>query len=394
MTRSVKYRKGGFVQDETPKTMDTMNESIVSQEQPQQQGQPQNQNLYMVMSEYISIQNFVIVILVFMLILSFLGVNLLLILGKFLQAITMFIQPLVDKIWSVFGYTTGTIINVSADTVGDVAKTSIDIAEGTVHSIGNLLQNSSNINGNLVLKSELNSAFVGEGPLVLTQPTPSPYYSYPAEVQQAPLPILPVPIPTPTPTIAQDFDSLLNTSPSSSSSATATTPFLNQWCLVGEFNGQRSCIEVGDPANCMSMQTFQDQQQCLGLEPGTSMNNSLAINQQIPVGQNWGIPPPPLMGPSQPGFPGQMGPVPGYMGPPPGQMPPPPPGYMGPPPGQMPPPPPGYMGPPPGQMPPPPPGYMGPPPPPPLAFPGAPPLLPPAFQGYPVPPINTNLNTN
>ena len=339
MAKSSKHRKGGNLQLETPKTIDVdtdMNTYAMDD------SAAQKQNLYMAMSEYISIQNIVIIVLVFLLILSFLGVNILLILGKILQGITRIIQPLIEKIWSVFGYTAGTVINVSADTVGDAAKTGIDIAEGTVHSIGNLLKNSSNMNGNLVLQNDLNIALVGEGPLILAQPTPSLYSSYPAKVGKMPLPN-PVQVPVPVP----DLDSILNTSPSSSSYANTTanaSAFQNQWCLVGELNGRKSCIEVENQANCMSGQIFQDQQQCLGIEPGMNTINNLAINQQNPVGQNWGIPPPP-----QP-FPGQM---PMHMPMPPQPLP--------------------------GQMPMP----M-----PPQPFPGAVPLLPPAFQGYPVPPIN------
>ena len=39
----------------------------------------------------------------------------------------------------------GAIINTSADIVGDTAKETVDIAEGTVQSIGNLLQNRDNM---------------------------------------------------------------------------------------------------------------------------------------------------------------------------------------------------------------------------------------------------------
>ena len=35
------------------------------------------------------------------------------------------------------------------------------------------------------------------------------------------------------------------------------------WCLVGEYQGNRGCIEVDDESKCMSGQTFPTQHMCL-----------------------------------------------------------------------------------------------------------------------------------
>jgi len=35
------------------------------------------------------------------------------------------------------------------------------------------------------------------------------------------------------------------------------------WCLVGEYNGTRGCIEVNDSSKCLSGQVFPTQQLCI-----------------------------------------------------------------------------------------------------------------------------------
>jgi len=91
-------------------------------------------------------RNMVILGLIILLLLAVLGINLLSVSGNILQSITNIFAPLILNILSLFGYATGTILNKTADVVGDTSKLGIDIAEGTVQSIGNLLKNSSNLN--------------------------------------------------------------------------------------------------------------------------------------------------------------------------------------------------------------------------------------------------------
>ncbi len=91
-------------------------------------------------------RNLIIIGLIVLLILAVLGINLLSISGNVLQYTTDIFEPLVFKVLSLFGYGAGTIINKTADVAGDTSKLGIDIAEGTVHSIGDLLKNASNPN--------------------------------------------------------------------------------------------------------------------------------------------------------------------------------------------------------------------------------------------------------
>ena len=284
-------------------------------------------NLYSTFSDYVSNKNIVIAILVILLIISFLGVNILYFFGGILQYFTGLIGPLLSQVLSVFGYTTGTIINKTADIVTDTAKVGIDIADGTAHSVGNLLKNSNNQQiplGQMDLENSM--------PVIVETQSP-------------------------------DLDQVLNTAPPSFSPTNPSFDNTNSsiqntissnkqpWCLIGEFQGRRGCVEVQDETKCLSGQVFTSQQQCMSSNSNTMTASNPVLRPPYANGtmMNWGMPPPPM-----PQFrPQQMGPPPGQMmmGPPPGQM------MMGPPPGQM------MMGPPPGQMMGPPPGQMmGPPP--------------------------------
>ena len=99
-----------------------------------------------------------IVILTILLIFSFLGINLLLDLGNFLQSIVVILTPLLTQILSVFGYTAGTVLDKTEDVATSVAKAGIDIAGGTVQSVADLLKNSSANNVDPQARSELDKS--------------------------------------------------------------------------------------------------------------------------------------------------------------------------------------------------------------------------------------------
>ena len=100
-------------------------------------------------NDMFSNKNTIIMLLIFLLILSFLGINLLNISGDIVQRISNIFGPVFVNFLSLFGYTTGTVINKTADVVADASKTGIDIAEGTAQSVGGLfLKASQNLNLN------------------------------------------------------------------------------------------------------------------------------------------------------------------------------------------------------------------------------------------------------
>ena len=84
-------------------------------------------------------KNVVILVLCVLLFFSFLGINLLDILSNFIKLIIRIFGPLISQLLSVLGFTTGTILNKSADVISDTGKTALDIAEGTVQNVGNLM---------------------------------------------------------------------------------------------------------------------------------------------------------------------------------------------------------------------------------------------------------------
>jgi hypothetical protein len=163
-----------------------------------------------------SSKNTVIIVLVSLLVLSFLGINLLVMTGDALQSVISIFKPAVDNILGTLGYTTGTVIDKSADVVGDTAKLGIDIAEGAVHSVGKLLKPSGN---NDQLNQSLNKS---NGPP--TNPSPD-----------------------------NATNSIQNPIASNKGA----------WCLVGQYGANRGCIQVDDQDKCLSGQIFPNQKLCL-----------------------------------------------------------------------------------------------------------------------------------
>jgi hypothetical protein len=174
-------------------------------------------------STMFSNNNIIIILLVVLLIFSFLGINILTILGNIFQNFVQIFGPLVSQILSIFGYTTGTVLNKTADVVSDTAKAGIDIAEGSIQSVGNILRDASNPNVNdktkYSLDNALNNSKVSSG-----EPN--------ADSSENPI-----------------------QRPISSGKQT--------WCLVGEYQGKRGCIEVNEHDRCLSGQVFPSQKMCL-----------------------------------------------------------------------------------------------------------------------------------
>lgn len=172
-------------------------------------------------------KNFIIILLLVLLILSFLGINLLAIFGNFIQTIANIFGPLVRQILSVFGYTAGTLIDKSAEIVTDTAKTGIDIAGGTVGSIGDLIKDASRTGVDERAKQQLDQSI---------------NFSKQSSTQSVKQP-----------------------EPDSTSNPIQNPITSNKagWCLVGEYEGRRGCIQVGEADKCLSGQVYPNQKMCL-----------------------------------------------------------------------------------------------------------------------------------
>jgi hypothetical protein len=133
------------------------------------------------------------------------------------------------QLLSIFGYTAGTVLNKSADVTGDVARTGVDLAEGSLQSIGNVLRDASRKNVNADAVSGLDSTLNAGTNLnsisnVYKEPAPSTTEN---------------PVQKPI-----------------TSSKTG-------WCLVGEYEGKRGCVAVGQQDRCLSGQVFPSQVNCM-----------------------------------------------------------------------------------------------------------------------------------
>lgn len=174
-------------------------------------------------------KNMIIGILCILLIISVLG-------SQYIIFIYNILINIVFKVLSFFGYNVGTLINSSADIVGDTAKLGIDIAEGTAHNIGDIIKNQS-------------SAISNETKL-----------DYVINSNNTSLPSLPPASNEKTPQIHKDEPIPDNTENPIQKPITANK---NNWCLVGEYQQKRGCIEIKDNDKCLSEKLFASKQMCM-----------------------------------------------------------------------------------------------------------------------------------
>lgn len=165
-----------------------------------------------------SIQNIVIVFLLMIILLPALGISTDS-LGKIIQQTVVVIANIISWVVSYIAFLTGNVLNTTTDVVSTTAKTGIDITDDTINSVGDLLIKASN-QDNLSLDDSLNRGTSSQNQLA--EP------SNPENPIQKPI------------------------------SANKTN-----WCLVGEYQGKRGCVEVSDSNKCMSGQLFPSQSVCL-----------------------------------------------------------------------------------------------------------------------------------
>jgi len=142
--------------------------------------------------------------------------------GTVIETIVSILGPFFAQVLSIFGYTTGSVLNKTADVVGDVAKTGVDVAEGSLQSVGSILKDASRKHVDPTAASQLDNV-LNVSPNRMNEPSPSPSES---------------PIQKPI------------------------TAGKTGWCLVGEYEGKRGCVEVGEQDKCMSGQLFASLNGC------------------------------------------------------------------------------------------------------------------------------------
>ena len=153
-----------------------------------------------------------------------------------IRNLVIIIYNLCIRVLGVFGFITGSTINLTANVAGDVARTGVDITEGTLHSVGNILTGKNN------------------------------------PISQNSNPILQL---APNEHKEPDLDDTINTSklpqqPNIPAPDNSENPIQNPitqsksaWCLVGEYKGKRGCIEINEYDKCMSGQVYPSQKMCI-----------------------------------------------------------------------------------------------------------------------------------
>ena len=149
-------------------------------------------------SSGISTETIIIIILSTILLLSFLGTNVLTIFGDALDKLKVILNPAINQMSD----STGKLINTTSNVATNVAKTSLDITNASLHDVGDLLQNKHQV---------------------------------------------------------KDAEPSLSESPIQKNISASKSG----WCLVGEYQEKRGCIAVTDQDKCLSGQIFPDQATCL-----------------------------------------------------------------------------------------------------------------------------------
>ena len=168
-------------------------------------------------------KNIIIIILIVLLIITTLGANVINPLINIIQSGINIIMNFIKIILGSVLHNTGEILNVSTGVVSNTAKTTIDLGAGAIVDAGNLLKNAGSETSSISIDKVINTY---SGPPVEPNPTPSEN-----SVQQ----------------------SIQSGNKSS-------------WCLIGNFAGKNSCVEVDTSIDkCMSEKLFPSKEKCLQL---------------------------------------------------------------------------------------------------------------------------------
>ena len=176
-------------------------------------------------------QTIIIILLLLLLLIIISGLNIFNILGSFFQNLANFLGPVINQFLNALGYSAGTALDKVSDVSADVAKDGIDIVDGALNNIGGLLKGD---NTGLPTK-----------PLLTEPPFTEPPFTEPPQNSLTEPPKEPSP---------------------DSSENNIQKPITSDkwnWCLVGEYQNKRGCVEITDSDKCMSGQVFPSQKMCL-----------------------------------------------------------------------------------------------------------------------------------
>ena len=247
----------------------------------------------------------IIIILGVLLILSLLGVNFFYMIGNVLDKFFSGLKYYFLQLLTSLGFYSGAVINTTADIVGDTAKTGIDIAEGTVQSVGNLLQNRPNMGGTTVEQQQWNMNVFGLNATPLDENNQNQYSSEQSsqtnEQQEEKIQNINQKVTqfankindkkgllTELDNEINERQSVLKSMPSESSSSDLP------WCPIGTEKNQGLCMQIGKNDKCMYGKTFGSKEQCEQTISKDSLKTVKKYNNSY--FPNWGTsmaPPPP-----------------------------------------------------------------------------------------------------
>ena len=190
-------------------------------------------------------KNILLLVLLCLVVAMFIGINVFYTAGNVLDKIVRIFKPLITSILGLLGYTTGSVINKSADVVGSVGRFGLDIAQGTVQDVGGLIKNTSAPYVNNFTRKALDSVL-----------TPSHDYSYVGEFHVGEQ--------------QQQQNDETKAKTKEGFDITTTTKIQNPissnkagWCLHEENELIRTAVAADEQHKCPSGQIFPSQMNCM-----------------------------------------------------------------------------------------------------------------------------------
>lgn len=208
-------------------------------------------------------KNVLIILLSALLLLSVLGVTFINVIMDWIKHVLNVLAVFFGGVFGNIFYSTGDILNATSSSVANVAKTSIDLGNGAVNDVGNLLK--SGVTGDVVPK-------IPVGPLVL----PTTQAAVPSTVPSVPSTVPSVPFTTTRPVTLDKMIQDAMYPPTRAPVEPSPTPSENpiqqsiqstnkaSWCLIGQSGGKRSCVQI-DPtkSQCGSGKIFPSGELCV-----------------------------------------------------------------------------------------------------------------------------------
>lgn len=168
-------------------------------------------------------KNNLIILLLVLLIFSILGINLLSQAGGGFQIILDTVLPFFQKLLGIIGTATGKVINLTSNVAAEGTKAGIDVIDGSIQSVGNTIQKASTSGINVANSSNMGSTLLSDN--------------------------------------------------SSSNIQNNISSKKTKWCLAGEYQGKRGCIEIDKSDECLSNQTFPNEKMCLNPAKSTTYHS-------------------------------------------------------------------------------------------------------------------------